>query len=50
MCGFVRERLYKCATTPPPARSGAASTTGYAAYDALLTEIADLRRSGASDV
>ena len=42
--------LYKCATTPPPARSKAASTTGYAAYDALLAEIADLRRSGASDV
>ena len=42
--------LYKCATTPPPARSGAASTTGYAAYDALLAEIADLRRSGVSDV
>ena len=42
--------LYKCATTPPPARSGAASATGYAAYDALLAEIADLRRSGASDV
>ena len=41
--------LYKCATTPPPARSGTASTTGYAAYDALLAEIADLRRSGASD-
>ena len=34
----------------PPARSGTASTTGYAAYDALLAEIADLRRSGASDV
>ena len=34
----------------PPARSKAASTTGYAAYDALLAEIADLRRSGASDV
>ena len=34
----------------PPARSGAASTTGYAAYDALLAEIAGLRRSGASDV
>jgi len=34
----------------PPARSGAASATGYAAYDALLAEIADLRRSGASDV
>ena len=28
----------------------AVSTTGYAAYDALLAEIADLRRSGASDV
>ena len=42
--------LYKCATTPPPARGGAASATGYAAYDALLAEIADLRRSGASDV
>ena len=42
--------LYKCATTPPPARSGAASTTGYAAYDALLAEISDLRRSSASDV
>ena len=42
--------LYKCATTPPPARGGAASTTGYAAYDALLAEIADLRRSGTSDV
>ena len=42
--------LYKCATTPPPARSGAASATGYATYDALLAEIADLRRSGASDV
>ncbi len=34
----------------PPARGGAASTTGYAAYDALLAEIADLRRSGTSDV
>ena len=42
--------LYKCATTPPPARGDAASATGYAAYDALLAEIADLRRSGASDV
>lgn len=28
----------------------AASATGYAAYDALLAEISDLRRSGASDV
>ena len=34
----------------PPARGDAASATGYAAYDALLAEIADLRRSGASDV
>ena len=34
----------------PPARSGTVSLTGYAAYDALLAEIADLRRSGASDV
>ena len=34
----------------PPARGGAAITTGYAAYDALLAEISDLRRSGASDV
>ena len=34
----------------PPARSKAASTTGYAAYDALLAEISGLRRSGASDV
>lgn len=42
--------LYKCATTPPPARSDAASATGYAAYNALLAEISDLRRSGASDV
>ena len=42
--------LYKCATTPTPARSGTVSLTGYAAYDALLAEIADLRRSGASDV
>ena len=34
----------------PPARGDAASTTGYAAYDALLAEISDLRRSGASEV
>ena len=34
----------------PPARGDAASATGYAAYDALLAEISDLRRSGASDV
>ena len=42
--------LYKCATTPPPARRGTVSFTGYAAYDALLAEISGLRRSGASDV
>lgn len=34
----------------PPALNGTVSLTGYAAYDALLAEIADLRRSGASDV
>ena len=34
----------------PPARGDAASATGYAAYDARRAEIADLRRSGASDV
>ena len=34
----------------PPARGDAASVTGYAAYNALLAEISDLRRSGASDV
>ena len=33
----------------PPARGDAAITTGYAAYDALLAEISDLRRSGASE-
>ena len=33
----------------PPARGDAASTTGYAAYDALLAEISGLRRSGASE-
>ena len=33
----------------PPARGDAASTTVYAAYDALLAEISDLRRSGASE-
>ena len=33
----------------PPARGDAASTTGYAAYDALLAEISDLRRSGAGE-
>ena len=34
----------------PPARGDAANATGYAAYNALLAEISDLRRSGASDV
>ena len=34
----------------PPARGGAAITTGYAAYNALLAEISGLRRSGASEV
>ena len=34
----------------PPARGGAAITTDYAAYDALLAEISGLRRSGASEV
>lgn len=34
----------------PPARGEAVRATGYAAYDALLAEISDLRRSGASDV
>lgn len=33
----------------PPARGDAASMTGYVAYDALLAEISDLRRSGASE-
>ena len=33
----------------PPARGDAVSATGYAAYDALLAEISDLRRSGASE-
>ena len=33
-----------------PFAPDAASTTGYAAYDALLAEISGLRRSGASDV
>lgn len=33
-----------------PFAPDAASTTGYAAYNALLAEISDLRRSGASDV
>lgn len=34
----------------PPARGDAVRATGYAAYDALLAEISDLRRSGASEV
>ena len=45
-----RGGILEYVTTLDAARSGAASTTGYAAYDALLAEIAGLRRSGASDV
>ena len=45
-----RGGILEYVTTLDAARSGAASTTGYASYDALLAEIADLRRSGASDV
>ena len=45
-----RGGILEYVTTLDAARSGAASTTGYAAYDALLAEITDLRRSGASDV
>ena len=45
-----RGGILEYVTTLDAARSGTASTTGYAAYDALLAEIADLRRSGASDV
>ncbi len=45
-----RGGILEYVTTLDAARSGAASATGYAAYDALLAEIADLRRSGASDV
>ena len=33
----------------PPARGEAVRATGYAAYDALLAEISDLRRSGAGE-
>ena len=42
-----------CPASPvfsPPARGDAVRATGYAAYDALLAEISDLRRSGASDM
>ena len=45
-----RGGILEYVTTLDAARSGAASTTGYAAYDALLAEIPDLPRSGASDV
>ena len=45
-----RGGILEYVTTLDAARSGAASTTGYAAYDALLAEISGLRRSGASDV
>ena len=45
-----RGGILEYVTTLDAARSGTVSLTGYAAYDALLAEIADLRRSGASDV
>ena len=45
-----RGGILEYVTTLDAALSGAASTTGYAAYDALLAEISGLRRSGASDV
>ncbi len=45
-----RGGILEYVTTLDAALNGAASATGYAAYDALLAEIADLRRSGASDV
>ena len=45
-----RGGILEYVTTLDAARSKAASTTGYAAYDALLAEISGLRRSGASDV
>ena len=45
-----RGGILEYVTTLDAALNGAASLTGYAAYDALLAEIADLRRSGASDV
>ena len=41
-----------CPASPvfsPPARGDAVNATGYAAYNALLAEISDLRRSGASE-
>ena len=45
-----RGGILEYVTTLDAAHNGTASATGYAAYDALLAEIADLRRSGASDV
>ena len=45
-----RGGILEYVTTLDAALNGTASATGYAAYDALLAEIADLRRSGASDV
>ena len=45
-----RGGILEYVTTLDAALNGMASATGYAAYDALLAEIADLRRSGASDV
>ena len=45
-----RGGILEYVTTLDAALNGTVSLTGYAAYDALLAEIADLRRSGASDV
>ena len=45
-----RGGILEYVTTLDAALNGTASATGYAAYDALLAEIADLRHSGASDV
>ena len=45
----INEVCHASSVFSPPARGDAASTTGYAAYDALLAEISDLRRSGASE-
>ena len=45
-----RGGILEYVTTLDAALNGTVSLTGYAAYDALLGEISDLRRSGASDV
>ena len=44
-----RGGILEYVTTLDAALNGTVSLTGYAAYDALLAEIADLRRSGASE-